>query len=256
VANASGTLLAYKDNFKKVIGNSFTSGRFGIGNTTPTVELDVTGSIKASGTITSTGSITSSGTITAPSITLGSSPIYGVRAWASFNGTSNTGTFAGGSSTATRASGVNSVTVTCTNDHGLLVGNYIYALTGVVPQLKMVSNVGSSKTFQFTSNESTALSAVAITFGLCPIYASGGVGSVTKDLTSSGGGPNGRYYVNFSPALTDANYAAQVSPSSNSQDTWASRIATPTSTCYAFGYRNAGGGTYNDSDYTTVSFIR
>lgn len=248
-ANASGTLLAYKDNYSKVIGNSFASGRVGIGNTTPTVELDVTGSIKASGTITSTGAITSSGTVTAPSIMLGSSPIYGVRAWASFNGTSNAGTFAGGASTATRASGVNSVTVTCTNDHGLIVGNYIYALTGVVPQLKMVSSVGSSKTFQFTSNESTALSAVAITFGLCPIYASGGIGSITKEAS-------GKYYVNFSTALTDANYAVNISPPIYTNATYVSRLATPTSTSYAFGFRQDGGGTYLDSDYTSASFIR
>jgi hypothetical protein len=248
-ANASGTLLAYKDNFKKVIGNSFTSGRFGIGNVTPTVELDVTGSIKASGTITSTGAITSSGTVTAPSITLGSSPIYGVRAWASFNGTLNTGTFAGGASTATRASGVNSVTVTCTNDHGLIVGNYIYALTGVVPQLRMVSSVGSSKTFQFTSGETTALSAVSITFALCPIYASGGIGSITKEAS-------GKYYVNFSPALADEKYAVQVSPPIYTNPTYVSRLAIPTSTSYGFGFRQDGGGTYSDSDYTTVSFIR
>lgn len=61
------------------------SGTVGIGISAPTVELDVSGSIKATGTIVATGAISSSGTITPGSWVQGSCPrlyIYATAALA------------------------------------------------------------------------------------------------------------------------------------------------------------------------------
>lgn len=71
--------------------------------------------------------------------------------------------FAGGASTVTRVATTTLCTVTTTNDNGLITGDTVYAITGVVPGLYTVT-VLTSKTFTFTTVETTALSAVAITF--------------------------------------------------------------------------------------------
>jgi hypothetical protein len=71
--------------------------------------------------------------------------------------------FAGGASTVTRVATTTLCTVTTTDASGLITGDTVYAITGVVPGLYTVT-VLTSTTFTFTTVETTALSAVAITF--------------------------------------------------------------------------------------------
>lgn len=123
---------------------------------------------------------------------------YGCRAWVNFNGTAS-GTFAGGASTVTRIAGSTTATVTTTTAHGLITGNVVYALTGVVAGTYTVTYI-SDTSFSFTTVATTALSAVSITFAVNSIRASGNVSSVADTGV-------GDYIVNFSTAMPDANYA-------------------------------------------------
>jgi len=123
---------------------------------------------------------------------------YGCRAWVSFDG-SAAGTFAGGVSTVTRIAGSTTATVTTTNDHGLITGNNVNALTGVAAGLYAVTVTGA-KTFTITTIATTALTAASITFSVNSIRASGNVSSITDIGT-------GDYMINFSTAMPDANYA-------------------------------------------------
>lgn len=126
---------------------------------------------------------------------------YGCRAWVNFNGTA-AGTFAGGVSTVTRVAGSTTATVTTTTAHGLITGNQVYALTGVVAGTYTITYI-SATSFSFTTVATTALSAVSITFAVNSIRASGNVSSVADNGT-------GDYTVNFTTAMPDANYAANV----------------------------------------------
>lgn len=123
---------------------------------------------------------------------------YGCRAWVNFNGTAS-GTFAGGTSTVTRVAGSTTATVTTTNAHGLITGNQVQALTGVVAGTYTVTFISSTQ-FSFTTAATTALTNASITFAFNSITASGNVSSVA-DLTA------GNYTVNFAVAMPDANYA-------------------------------------------------
>lgn len=126
-----------------------------------------------------------------------------VRAFVNFNGTS-TGTFAGGSSTVTRTAGSTQCIVTTTNAHGLESGNVVRALTGVVAGSYVISWDNATQ-FRFTTVETTALSAVAITFAVNTIRASQNVSSIADNGV-------GDYTVNFSNVnvLPDVNYTALV----------------------------------------------
>ena len=123
------------------------------------------------------------------------------RAWVNFDGTGN-GTFAGGTSTVTRVAGSTTATVTTTNNHGLITGNTVYALTGVVAGAYTVT-VLTATTFTITTVATTALSAVSITFAVNTIRASYNVSSITD-------GGVGIYTVNFTTPMPDANYALVV----------------------------------------------
>lgn len=123
---------------------------------------------------------------------------YGCRAWVNFNGTAS-GTFAGGTSTVTRVAGSTTATVTTTNAHGLITGNQVQALTGVVAGTYTVTFISSTQ-FSFTTAATTALTNASITFAFNSITASGNVSSIA-DLTA------GNYTVNFAVAMPDANYA-------------------------------------------------
>jgi hypothetical protein len=125
-------------------------------------------------------------------------PEYKCRAWVNFDGTAS-GTFAGGVSTVTRIAGSTTATVTTTNDHGLITGNNVNALTGVAAGLYAVTVTGD-KTFTITTIATTALTAASITFSVNSIRASGNASSITDIGT-------GDYMINFSTAMPDANYA-------------------------------------------------
>jgi len=128
----------------------------------------------------------------------GVAPLYGARAWVQFSGTT-AGTFAGGTSTVVRVAASTTATVTTTNDHGLIVGNTVNALTGVLPHVYAVTGVTSSKIFTFTTVETTALN-TGITFSTQSIQSSGNVSSVVFMS-------NGRFAVNFSIPMPSEFYS-------------------------------------------------
>jgi hypothetical protein len=128
----------------------------------------------------------------------GTAPLYMCRAWVNFNGTGN-GTFAGGTSTVSRTAGSTTATVTTTNSHGLITGNSVSALTGVVAGVYTVT-VLTATTFTITTVATTVLTAASITFAVNTIRASGNVSSISDNGT-------GDYTVNFTTAMSDANYA-------------------------------------------------
>jgi hypothetical protein len=123
---------------------------------------------------------------------------YGCRAWVNFDGTAS-GTFAGGVSTVTRIAGSTTATVTTTTAHGLITGNVVQALTGVVAGTYTVTFISATQ-FSFTTVATTALTAASITFAVNSIRASGNVSSVADNGT-------GTYTVNLTNAMPDANYS-------------------------------------------------
>jgi hypothetical protein len=134
----------------------------------------------------------------------GSTPIYAARAWVNFNGTT-AGTFAGGASTVSRTAGSTTATITTTNDHGFITGNFVYALTGVVAGAYAVTVTGL-KTFTITTVATTVLTAASITFAVVSIRASGNVSSVMDNGL-------GDFTVNFATAMPDVNYSVNVNSS-------------------------------------------
>jgi len=161
-------------------------------------------SIDASQKVTFANSLTSPTLVTptidsaqVPTIS-GTAPLYMCRAWVNFDGTTS-GTFAGGTSTVSRTAGSTTATITTTNSHGLITGNSVYALTGVVAGAYTVT-VLTLTTFTITTVATTVLTAASITFAVNSIRASGNVSSITD-------GGAGIYTVNFTTALPDANYS-------------------------------------------------
>ena len=120
------------------------------------------------------------------------------KAWVNFDGVT-AGTFAGGTSTVSRTAGSTTATVTTTNAHGLITGNSVWALTGVVAGAYTVT-VLTTTTFTITTVATTVLTAASITFQVATIRASYNVSSVAKNGT-------GDYTVNFATAMADANYS-------------------------------------------------
>lgn len=119
------------------------------------------------------------------------------KAWVNFNGATST-TWAGGTSTVTRVSGSTTATVTTVTNHNLINGNSIYALTGVVAGIYVVT-VLTATTFTIQTVATTALSSVTITFQGCTIRSSYNISSVTKNGT-------GDYTINFIKPMTDLNF--------------------------------------------------
>lgn len=138
----------------------------------------------------------------------GTAPFYVARAWVTFNGTL-AGTFAGGTSTVSRTAGSTTATVTTTTAHGLVTGNTIQALTGVVAGTYTVT-VLTSTTFTITTVATTLLSAASITFGFNSITASGNVSSITDNGI-------GDYTITFATAMPTADYVVVFSNSINVQ---------------------------------------
>ena len=139
--------------------------------------------------------------ITAPKLDgaqTGTAPIYGVRAWVNFDGT----TAANIGGTYVRAA--TTVTITTTVDHGLIVGHKVFldftSGTSGTPAdgAFVVTGITSSTIFTVTHGTSGATSG-AVTLNRRLIRASGNVANVS--LLGIG-----QYAVNFTTALPNANY--------------------------------------------------
>jgi hypothetical protein len=181
------------------------------------------------------------------------------KAWVNFDGVT-AGTFAGGTSTVSRTAGSTTATVTTTNAHGLITGNAVWALTGVVAGAYTVT-VLTTTTFTITTVATTVLTAASITFQVATIRAGYNVSSVAKNGA-------GDYTVNFATAMPDVNYAA-VGCSGDGTASYAtgsgSVIAMQKPVAYSTSsYRmqqgssgnSAGVGTANDTNYVSVTFFR
>jgi len=157
-----------------------------------------------------------SAAITAPKLDgaqTGTAPVYGIRAWANFDSTTNTnatGTYS--------RTGTTTVTVTVTG-HGLIVGNLVfidYAVgTGTAPfdGLYEVSAVTNANIFTVTSSASTS-STGTVTLLRKTISASGNISCIsaaaaspTIPPTSNDSAQNGYYVANFLIAMPSANYS-------------------------------------------------
>jgi hypothetical protein len=128
------------------------------------------------------------------------------KAWVNFDGTTTSG-WPGGTSTVSRLSGTTTATVTTANAHGLVVGNQVYAASGVVAGTYTITAVPTPTSFTFTTVANTALNANPITFNACTIRAGYNVNLVTRSGT-------GLYLVNFLTPMADVNYSANVSVNS------------------------------------------
>lgn len=129
---------------------------------------------------------------------LAASNVYAARAWVNFNGTANS------SLTGTYSQSGTTVTATVTA-HGLTAGQVIYSTpsTGTgVAGVYTVATVTSANVFTYTAGTSLTTSG-NVTLNRQTIRASGNVSSVSDNGT-------GDYTVNFTAALSDANYAAVI----------------------------------------------
>jgi hypothetical protein len=222
----SGSTLALVAGKMKVATSGITSTEMGVGavtlnaiadgvitnakiNASAAIDLSklATGALPAAITIASAnivdGTIATadiaSAAITAPKLDgaqTGTAPIYGVRAWVNFDGT----TAANIGGTYVRAA--TTVTVTTTVDHGLIVGHKVYLdfTSGTAADgAFVVTGITSSTIFTVTHGTSGATSG-AVTLNRRLIRASGNVANVS--LLASG-----KYAVNFTTALPNANYA-------------------------------------------------
>jgi hypothetical protein len=157
--------------------------------------------------------------ITAPKLDgaqTGTAPIYGIRAWVNFDGT--TAADIGGTYTRTAST---TVTVNTSSDHGLIVGHAVYLNftvgTGTAPfhGLYVVASVVDSNTFTVVSSTTTT-STGTISLSRKTIRASGNVANVSAAYSgatiasppsSNESIDSGFYSINFAIAMPDANAA-------------------------------------------------
>ena len=153
--------------------------------------------------------------ITAPKLNgaqTGTAPIYGIRAWANFNSTTNTNVTGTYSRTGT------TVTITVTG-HGLIAGNLIFidhtVGTGTAPfdGLYEVLAVTDANIFTVTSSASTS-STGTVTLLRKTIRASGNISCISAAAASptippsaNDNAQDGYYVANFSVAMPSANYS-------------------------------------------------
>jgi len=242
----SGSTLALVAGKMKVATSGITSNEMGVGavtlnaiadgvitnakiNASAAIDLSklATGALPAAITIASAnivdGTIATadiaSAAITAPKLDgaqTGTAPIYGVRAWVNFDGT--TAANIGGTYTRTAST---TVTVDTTSDHGLIVGNAVYldftVGTGTAPfdGLYVVASVVDSNTFTVVSSTTTT-STGTISLSRKTIRASGNVANVSAAYSgatiasppaSSQAVGAGYHVVNFTTAMPDGNAA-------------------------------------------------
>jgi len=140
-----------------------------------------------------------SAAITAPKLDgaqTGTAPVFGVRAWVNFDGT----TAANIGGTYVRVG--TTVTVTTTVDHGLIVGHKVYLdfTSGTAVDGAFVVTGRTSSTIFTVTHGTPGDTTGSVTLNRRLIRASGNVANVSLLGT-------GQYAVNFTTALPDANYA-------------------------------------------------
>jgi hypothetical protein len=208
----------------------FTNGgNVGIGTSSPSEKLEVSGNIKASGTLT-----LGSATMATPS---GSAPLFGCRAWVRFDGTQDANVSA---TYSYPTSDPNKVTVTL-NNHGYLVGhrlNVTVTTGGGESGDTYVTDVVNSNTFKYaTAQAATTNRSGNVTLNRRLINGAGNIHSITKLVGAGSLYPNGHYAVNFASAMPDANYCATLSYS-------AETVNNGTSNEHALGWISAVDTTY------------
>jgi len=125
------------------------------------------------------------------------------KAMVNFNAAQE-GVFPGGVTTVSRAASSTTATFTTTNNHGLIVNNYVYVKTGVVAGLYLVTSVAGLKTFTITTVASTLISAGTVaTFFVLKIYNSFNVGTITNE---TGNVNNNSPIFNFASKMTSEFY--------------------------------------------------
>jgi hypothetical protein len=187
--------------------------------------------------------------VTAPKLSgaqTGTAPIFGVRAWANFDGTTSAdigGTYARSGTT---------VTVTTSVDHGLIVGHKVFldfTSGGAADGAFIVTAITSATIFTVTHGTSGTASG-NVTLSRRLIRASGNVANVSLLGT-------GQYAVNFTTALPDANYARSGFANFNSSAVAGlvggnSTSATTAQSCDIFVANSTSG---NENNFTVVNAI-
>jgi hypothetical protein len=184
-------------------------------------------------------------------------PVYGCRAWVTWNGTTTTTTCpwgGGGTATVERASGSSTATITTSANHNMLSGHRVYAISAIATDSYTIT-VTAPNQFTVTTAATTLIAAgTPITLQWYTIQASGNVHSVSDDT------PVGRAYVNWATAFPDANYSVHVT------STQSGTTATPliagtigadpptTTTCPILVFLYTGGT--NTGGFTSVTAFR
>ena len=200
----------------KVIGN--VSGSLGVASEVSILDEDnmISDSATAIPTQQSVKAyVNSSGVIAAASLNggqTGSAPIYGVRAWVSFDASTNVSLSGSYSRSGTVA------TITSTN-HNLIAGNLIFidftigAGTAPFDGLYEVASVTNANTFTVVTAASVT-SIGTVYLRMKTIRGSGNISCVSSALDNPGLPPAsnetagvGRHIVNFSIGMPDTNYA-------------------------------------------------
>jgi len=189
--------------------------------------------------------------ITAPKLDgaqTGTAPIYGIRAWVNFDGT--TADDIGGTYSRT----LTTVTVTTSVDHGLIVGHKVFlnfTSGSAADGAFVVTGITSSTVFTVTHGTSGTTSG-NVTLNRRLIRASGNVSSVSLLAT-------GKYAVNFTTALPDANYARSGFANFNSSATAGfvggnNQTATTEQSC-DINVANSTSGAENNFTVVNVMFV-
>jgi hypothetical protein len=190
--------------------------------------------------------------ITAPKLDgaqTGTAPVFGVRAWVNFDGT--TADNIGGTYSRT----LTTVTVTTSVDHGLIVGHKVFldfTSGGAADGAFVVTGITSSTVFTVTHGTSGTIPIGNVTLNRRLIRASGNVSSVSLLAT-------GKYAVNFTTALPDANYARSGFANFNSSATagfvgGTNETATTEQSC-DINATNSTSGAENNFTVVNVMFV-
>jgi hypothetical protein len=171
--------------------------------------------------------------ITAPKLDgaqTGTAPVFGVRAWVNFDGTTAV-------------------------DHGLIVGHKVFldfTSGGAADGAFVVTGITSSTVFTVTHGTSGTIPIGNVTLNRRLIRASGNVSSVSLLAT-------GKYAVNFTTALPDANYARSGFANFNSSATagfvgGTNETATTEQSC-DINATNSTSGAENNFTVVNVMFV-